>query len=83
MSPPPQEAGGRDGVLSPKDFIGLSSELLERLEYVAQVFDMTVAHELVKELRPQSDRLADGLMELLNHFRFDRLQELLDQSRAL
>ena len=77
-TPAPQEIG-----LKPEDLIGLPPELLERLDYIAKVFDMSVAHKLVDDLRPRYAHLAEELSTLLSHFSFDRLQELLDQYRAL
>ena len=69
--------------LRPEDLAELSPGLLERLDYVAKVFDMSMAYELLEELRPQHKGLAEGLEKLLAHFSFDKLQELLVRFRAL
>ncbi len=66
--------------LTPSDFNALPEEMVMKLNTAAAALEMDMALNVIEEIRGQNQPLADALQKLAEEYRFDKLQELLDQS---
>ncbi len=65
--------------MSPSDFDALPEELVLQLKKSIAALKMNAALDVVEKIRVQNELLADTLQKLVIEYRFDTLQELLDQ----
>jgi CheY-like chemotaxis protein len=73
-----QQAGGKE-VLTPDALAGLPNELQTGLQQAVERIDLTATKRLIEQIRQHNPALADTLAELVNNYRFDRLQELFEE----
>jgi hypothetical protein len=65
--------------LTPKLLMELPAELRLELKQAVNVVDFEETMDILERMRAQNEAIADELTDLVNQYRFDRLQELLDQ----
>jgi CheY-like chemotaxis protein len=65
--------------LTPELLMELPVELRLELKKAVDVVDFEDTMDIIGKIQAQNEALADALTDLVNQYRFDRLQELLDQ----
>jgi len=65
--------------MSPSDFDALPEEIVLQLKKSIAALKMNAALDVVEKIREQNEPLANILQKLVLEYRFDTLQELLDQ----
>ena len=65
--------------LTPSDFFALPQEVFMRFKTSVGALEMDLALNIIEEIREQNQPLADALQKLVEEYRFDKLQKLLDQ----
>jgi CheY-like chemotaxis protein len=65
--------------LTPSDLDVLPKEMLMKLNESVAALEMDTALTIIDEIREQNKPLADALQKLVEEYRFDKLQKLLDQ----
>ncbi len=66
--------------LTPSDFDALPEEMVLKFKTSVKTLEMDLALNVIEEIREQNKPLADALQKLVEEYRFDTLQKLLDQS---
>jgi len=66
--------------LTPSDFDALPEEMVMKFKTSVKTLEMDMALNVIEEIREQNRPLADALQKLVEEYRFDTLQKLLDQS---
>lgn len=62
------------------ELVTLSPLTIQSLQHAAQVVDLDALMELIDEIRQQNQPLADALAELVTHYQFEVLHQLLERS---
>ena len=62
------------------ELLTLSPLTIQSLQHAAQVIDLDALTELIDEIRRQNQPLADALTELVTHYQFEVLHQLLERS---
>jgi PAS domain S-box-containing protein len=65
--------------LNPSDFDALPKELVMKFKTSVAALEMDMALNVIEEIREQNKPLANALQNIAEEYRFDTLQELLDQ----
>jgi CheY-like chemotaxis protein len=73
-------AKNADLKLSPSDFDALPKEMVMKFKESVGALEMDTALTVIEEIRGHNQPLAEALQKLVGEYRFDKLQQLLDQS---
>ncbi len=65
--------------LTPSDFDALPEETVKKFKTSVKTLEIDLALKVIEEIREQNRPLADKLQTLVEEYRFDTLQKLLDQ----
>jgi signal transduction histidine kinase/CheY-like chemotaxis protein len=65
--------------LTPSDLAALPQEIIMKLMSSVAALEMDTTLIVIEEIREQDEPLADALKKLVDEYRFDKLQKLLDQ----
>ncbi len=65
--------------LNPSDFHALPKEMVMKFKTSVEALEMDMALNVIEEIGEQNKPLADALKKIVEEYRFDTLQELLDQ----
>jgi signal transduction histidine kinase/DNA-binding response OmpR family regulator len=66
--------------LTSSDFDALPEDIVKKLETSVKTLEIDMALNVIEEIRKQNRSLADALQKLVEGYRFDTLQKLLDKS---
>ena len=66
--------------LTPELLMELPAELRLEFKNAVDVVDFERTMEIIEKIQTQNEAIADALTDLVNQYRFDKLQEFLDQS---
>lgn len=66
--------------ISPADFVALPKESLIKFREAVAAAEMDTALTVIEDIREHNQVLANALKKLVEEYRFDKLQSLLDQS---
>jgi CheY-like chemotaxis protein len=80
--PPPATIPERAAELRPADLAALPTEWLAELRQAADEVDTALAEAAITRIRGRDAALADGLADLVANYRFDKLQELIQEVSA-
>ena len=69
-------------VLTPEAIAALPEAWRDDLLYVAKVFELSMAKELIQRIREDNQPLADALETLVYNYEFERLRELCEQAEG-
>jgi len=75
-----KESEGTAVLLTAEMMVALPEELKQALKQSAQVLDTTLVGEVIESIRVDYADIADGLQMLVNDYRFDAIQKLLNTS---
>jgi signal transduction histidine kinase/DNA-binding response OmpR family regulator len=64
--------------LTPSDFDALPKEMVMKFKTSVETLEIDMAINVIEEIREQNQPLADALQKLVEEYRFDTLQKLLD-----
>jgi predicted transcriptional regulator len=64
--------------LTPSDFDALPKEMVMKFKTSVEALEIDMAINVIEEIREQNQPLADALQKLVEEYRFDTLQKLLD-----
>lgn len=59
----------------------LPEDIVKDLQQAVEALNVDTTHELIDRIRQQNEPLANALAELVNNYRFDRLQELFEKMK--
>ncbi len=77
---PPRPSRSEDRVeLTPAMLDQIAPELRAELRRAAEEVDTAAAELVIAAIRPDHPHIADGLADLVRHYRFDHIERLLDE----
>jgi CheY-like chemotaxis protein len=74
-----REQGAGSSLLTPENLAALPESLLPELREAVDAIDIEAVNRLIEQIRRHNAALANVLLELVEEYRFDRLQELFEK----
>ena len=68
-----------ENVVMPEALAVLSEDLRTELQQAVEAVDFNKALSLIEQIRQHNESLADALVDLVKHYRFDTLQDLFEE----